>query len=326
MDLLADIGHADQLTSAREENRVLQSKVKELSVRVHELLAENQALKAEVEMYRTDFVHNGHRNSGDESKVELVGVSKEEDYENDFITSGNGVFPSDPAVMLATINGTANPLCCSISPDDSLLASGGADATLSLVKWGSALAPGEESSARAVNEAIKIPCGGPPICTAFAQVGNGKSFPVVAAGCMDGSVRLAYYGSDFDPSKSVEDRILLPTNTSNGINENGIKHGKYVKSVCWSPSAPVVASASADGTIQLTRVDISDSLGGFNFINKIPMEVIQSVHFDAPVEAMCFLNNGDTLCCYVRDTCFLTYFDLKDGFKQTKYSLNGGCE
>ena len=328
MDLLADIGQADQLTSAREENRVLQSKVKELAVRVHELLAENQALKAEVEMYRTEFVNVGHHrnNTGEDSKEELMGVSKEEDDGNDFITCGNGVFPSDPAVMLPDINGAANPLCCSIHPDDSLLACGGANATLNLVKWGLALAPGEESSARAVNDAIKIPCGGPPICTAFAQVGNGKSFPVVAAGCMDGSVRLAYCGSDFDPSRSAEDRILLPVSVSNGINENGIKHSKYVKSVCWSPSEPVLASASADGTIQLTRVGSCGSLDGDNFTNKISMEVIQSVHFDSPVEAMCFLNDGDTLCCYVRDTCYLTYFDLKDGFKQTKYSLNGGCE
>ena len=46
------------------------------------------------------------------------------------------------------------------------------------------------------------------------------------------------------------------------------------------------------------------------------MEVIQSVHFDSPVEAMCFLNEGNTLCCYVRGTSYLSYFDLKDGFKQ----------
>ena len=55
MDLLGDIGHADQLTSTREENKVLQAKVKELTVRVHELKAENATLKAEVEGWRSDF-------------------------------------------------------------------------------------------------------------------------------------------------------------------------------------------------------------------------------------------------------------------------------
>lgn len=326
MDLLADIGQADQLTSARGENRVLQSKVKELSVRVHELLAENQALKAEVEMYRAEFA-NGVVRGGEDSKEDLVGVYTE-DEGDDFFISGNGVFSTDPAVTLPKINGTANPLCCSMHPDDSLLATGGADASLNLVKWGLALAPGDDSSVKAINDAIKIPCGGPPICTAFALVDNGRSFPVVAAGCMDGSVCLAYCGSDFDSSKSGKERILLPdvVNGNNGINENGIKHARYVKTVCWSPTAPIVASASADGKIQLTRVGNGSALNADSFSGRVQMEVIQSVHFDSPVEAMCFLNNGDTLCCYVRGTSYLTYFDLKNGFKQSKYSLNGGCE
>lgn len=322
MDLLADIGQADQLTSARMENHVLQSKVKELSIRVHELLAENQALKAEVDMYRAEFVRSGLLTAGEDSKEDILG----EDGLDDFITSGDGCFPCDAAVTLPQINGSSNPLCCSINPDGSLLATGGADASLILVKWGLALAPGDESSIKAVENGIRIPCGGPAICTSFAQVDNGRGFPVVAAGCMDGSVLLAYSGSDLESSKSGKDRILLPDKScvSNGINENGIKHGKYVKSVCWSPSSNVVASASADGTIQLTRIGSSEILNAENFSGRISMEVVQSVHFDSPVEAMCFLNSGDTLCCYVRGTSYLTYFDLKDAFKQTKYSLNGG--
>jgi hypothetical protein len=326
MDLLANIGQADQLTSARTENRVLQSKVKELSVRIHELLAENQALKAEVELYRADYARSGVllQNIG-ESKEELLCDKEVEG--DDFITSGDGVFPSDPAVTLAQVNGSANPLCCAMNPDDSLLVTGGADGSLSLFKWGLALAPGEESSVKAVDDAVKIPCGAPPICCAFASVDSGRSFPVVAAGCMDGYVRLGYCGNDLDTSKSGIDRILLPKAASGtGINENGIKHGRYVKSVCWSPSEPILASASADGTIQLTRIGNGEGLHCDNFSEKVSMEVIQSVHFDSPVEAMCFLNEGNTLCCYVRGTSYLSYFDLKDGFKQKKCSLNGGCK
>ena len=33
------------------------------------------------------------------------------------------------------------------------------------------------------------------ICCAFALVNKGRGLPVIAAGCMDGSVRLAYCGS-----------------------------------------------------------------------------------------------------------------------------------
>lgn len=167
------------------------------------------------------------------------------------------------------------------------------------------------------------------ICTAFAQVHQGRSYPVVAAGCMDGSVLLAYCGLDLD-SKDGKDRILKPEvhNVGNGVNENGILHSKYVKTICWSPSSPILASASADGTVQLTRVGGEDEFLNVDgkISGKVTMEVVQSMHFDGPVEAMCFLNDGDTLCCYARGTCYLSYFDLKDGCKQTKCSLNGGCE
>ena len=147
MDLLADIGQEDQLTSAREENRVLQAKVKELTVKVIELKAENAALFAEVEIYRKEFASSksssgiSENDQGGESKEALV-----DDGADDFVTSGNGQFASDPAVTLPQIHGNANPLCCSLHPDDTLIATGGADGYLNLCRWGSALAPGEESS------------------------------------------------------------------------------------------------------------------------------------------------------------------------------------
>jgi len=138
-------------------------------------------------------------------------------------------------VTLRGVNGNANPLCCSIHPNDSLLATGGADSSLNLIQWGLALAPGQESSVKAVEDAIKIPCDGPPICIAFAKVDKGRSFPAVAAGCMDGSVRLAYCGYDVDTSNNGNDRILLPDvshrSCSNGIDQNGITHSRYVKAV-----------------------------------------------------------------------------------------------
>mmetsp|Transcript_5769 Transcript_5769/g.12693 ORF Transcript_5769/g.12693 Transcript_5769/m.12693 type:complete len:452 (+) Transcript_5769:74-1429(+) len=315
MDLLGDIGQADQLTSAREENKILQAKVKELTVRVHELKAENEALKAEVEIYRQDYASSGRFSSGsgevgvEESKEALV-----DDGADDFVTAGNGVYPSDPAVTLPHVHATANPLCCALHPDDSLLATGGADSHLNLCRWGSALAPGEESSAKAVNDSITIPCGAPIICCAFAQVNQGRGLPVVAAGCMDGSVKLAYCGLEMDAPKEGSNRMLK----SDLVNGNGIKHGKYVKTICWSPSEPIVASASADGTVQLTSVKNVDSEAA-----TVSLEVVQSMHFDGAVESMCFLDNGNTLCCYVRGTSYLSYFDLKDGYKLSKISLNG---
>jgi len=342
MDLLRDIGQADQLTSTREENRVLQAKVKELTVRVHELLAENQSLKAEVELYRRECAlptfskltlggnHNDDNIVGGEAKGSFIDTMDDEI--DDFVTSGNGLYPDDPAVTLPQIHGHSNPLCCVLHPDDSTLATGGADSCLNLCRWGSALAPGDESSVKAVNDAINISCGAPVICASFAQVNQGRGLPIVAAGCMDGSVRLVHCGFDFCGSE----RILKPESVGservvNGINERGIRHGKYVKNVVWSPNAPIVATASADGTVQLTKVgnmdcvmsDDDDDDDGNNNHGTVSMEVIQSMHFDGPVESICFLDDGDTLCCYVRGTSYLSYFDLKDGCKQTKMSLNG---
>ena len=307
MDLLADIGQEDQLTSAREENRVLQAKVKELTVRVHELKAENAALLAEVEIYRKEFASSKSSSSFGENLEEESKEALVDDGADDFVTSGNGFFASDPVVTLPNIHGNSNPLCCSLHPDDTLIATGGADGYLKLCRWGIALAPGDESSIKAVNDSIRVGCGAPVICSAFAQVNQARGIPLVAAGCMDGSVKIINCG--LDNWEDCSERVL-----------NSFKHEKYVKTVCWSPSEPIIASASADGTVKLHRVgnvpNMFDS-------TELPVQSIQSMHFAAPVEAMCFVNKGNSLCCYVRGTSYLTYFDLIDGCKQTKYSLNG---
>ena len=316
MDLLGDIGHEDQLTSTREENKVMLAKIKDLTLRVHELEAENQALKSEAELYRQDYASSGRllsRGNVNIHNYEDNGESKEalvDDGADHFVTSGDGIYPSDPAVTLPQIHGTANPLCCALNADDSILATGGADSRLNLCRWGAALAPGDDSSLKVVEDSMKILLHAPVICCAFARVNRGRGLQVLAAGCMDGSVKLIYYG-EYDAPKEGKDRILK--------SELEIKHGKYVKSICWSPSQPILASASADGTMQLTRVVLDSE-------NTASLEVIKSMHFDGAVESMCFLDNGNTICCYVRGTSYLSYFDMNDGFKQKKMSLNGpGC-
>jgi WD40 repeat protein len=321
MDLLGDIGREDQLTSAREENTVLRAKVKELTVRVHELKAENEALRAEVEMYREDIHRVGGGEEGKEGGVPPAAaddvddaVAAEEEDGVDFVTSGNGMYPSDPAATLPDMHGRSNPLCCSLHPDGSLLATGGADSNLRLCRWGAALAPGEGSARRAADESVTVPCGAPVICCAFARV---RGPPVVAAGCMDGSVRLAHCG--FGPDAPTADRALRPRESGN--DDPAIRHSRYVRAVCWSPTEPVLASASADGTVQLTRVADVDAGS-----STASIEIVKSLHFDGPVESMCYLNDGRALCCYVRGTPYLSYLDLRDdGCKLRRVSLNGGA-
>ncbi|KAL3781158.1 hypothetical protein ACHAW5_001201 [Stephanodiscus triporus] len=346
MDLLGDIGHADQLTSAREENNVLRAKVKELTIRIHQLCAENEALRAEAEMYREDcYASRGVGTSVDDSRRSGGGGGNEggegapPPTTEDFVTSGNGMYPSDPVATLPDVHGSSNPLCCALHPaDDSLLATGGADSCLRLCRWGTALSPGGGSPARAVRESISVPCGAPVICCAFApprvvdgggrggrRGGPSAAASVVAAGCMDGSVKLAYCGaagSDAPPAAVGGDRLLKSRESSgDDVDDDSvvIRHKRYVKTICWSPAEPVLASASADGTIRLTRigdVDVETMTAS--------IEVFKSIHLDGPVESMCYLNDGETLCCYVRGTSYLSYFDLKDGYRLKRASLNGG--
>lgn len=115
---------------------------------------------------------------------------------------------------------------------------------------------------------------------------------------MDGTVRLC----------SLEDDVVEPPRILGTF-----KHGKYVKNLTWSPSAPLLASASADGTVMLHKVETE---------NDFELKVVEKLHLDGAVEALCFLDNGDTLCCYNRGTSYLSYFHLNDGCKHIKHSLN----
>uniref|UniRef100_A0A7S2ENR5 Autophagy-related protein 16 domain-containing protein n=1 Tax=Trieres chinensis TaxID=1514140 RepID=A0A7S2ENR5_TRICV len=307
MDLLGDIGSADQLTSAREENRVLKKRVDDLTARVKELSVENEALKAEVEIYRNEAAMTGF------SKLAL-GKADAMDEDNaghsgdDFVTGGNGMYSADPAATLPRLHGYANPLCCTLHSDDSILATGGADAYLSFCRWGAALAPFDGAADGVVKEAARVRCDGPVICADFAREGRGTALRVAAAGCMDGSVKLVEYGPGVGGAAGLGARALLPSNP--------IKHKKYVKCLAWSLSAPILASASADGTVELIQVGRPTGSG------EVQVERLQSMHLPGPVEAMCFLDRGEQLVCYARDTPYLSYFDMTDGYKQTKYNVN----
>lgn len=307
MDLMGDIGAADQLISAREENKVLKAKVDELKEKVKELTLNNAQLLAEVEMYRKEAALPSFSNLALGSTQPVAADEKA----NHFISSGNGVYPSDPAVTLPNVHDVANPLCCSLNKNDTVLGVGGADSYVSIMAWGSALAPGEQASIDTVNKAARVKCTAPVITIAFSSKDD-----IVAAGCMDGSVHLIQYKMNMG---RVEAWLM----------QSGIKYTKYIKSLAFSQQG-LLASASADGTVQVSKINVpnkddsDDDTMMDEDTNASIVEQVKSLHLSGAVECVCFVNDGNTLCLYERDTSYLAYFDMKDDFKMTQFSLNGG--
>ena len=167
---------------------------------------------------------------------------------------------------------------------------------------------------------------------------------------MDGSVHFAGYHHCSHQKVSLELLDIQQLDKETQVaNSATMKHGKYVKSVVWSPSEPILATAAADGTVRLIKV-LSTSWGDTDDVllssmsmddekndnameddddegdgtKQVVIEQIVTLHLSGPVEAMTFLNNGDVLCCFVRGTPYLSYFDLRENCKLMKHSINGG--
>jgi WD40 repeat protein len=246
------------------------------------LTLENETLKAEVELYRNDTAMSNAMAhlSLDKKTHKLI--------EEAFIQSGNGVYPKTNDVTLANLHGNSNPSCCAMSPDGTVVATGGADACLSLCPWG-------DSSC-----SQKVPCDAPVICTEFSPIVRG----LVAAGCMDGSVRLVHYTtSTMDKMQSTIIKSALQ------------KHKKYTRALAWSPTQPVLATSSADGTVHLYKVNRSSDLESYT------VTLVESLHLTGSVESMCFIADNQ-LICYARGTPHFSCFDLNQQCKHTKVNVN----
>jgi WD40 repeat protein len=315
----------------------LKARVKELEQRCNVLTIENETLKAEVEIYREESAASSGSRAGADANTTssfpsatntttttTTGTSNIISYvEDDFVKGGDGVYAkstlsspsssksttSQNSVLLKNLHGQSNILCCSLSSDDTILATGGADRSVALCEWGTVTtvdgsAASSSVAENVVSRATRIDCGAPVISIDFARKSLRTKFLV--CGCMDGTVHIIYFERQ---GGSIEAREVAT---------GSIKHDKYVRQVVWAPNDYVVATASADGSILIHKVH-------WNGIDDdgLSVEKVQSLQLPGPVESMCF-SNDHTLCCYARGTPDMMCFDLFDGYSQQKINLNHG--
>jgi WD40 repeat protein len=291
--------------------------VKQLSFRVKELSIQNESLKAEVEMYRKEaalpnFSSMALGGAGTQS------MDTDDDGNNsasdDFMRSGDGEYPCNAEITLHQLHDNANILCCSLSPDDVILATGGADCTLALATWGAAC--DETSAKKVVENAARVKCSAPVITVAFS---SNNSMRCVAAGCMDGSVHVVAY--ELMTGKGLVVKSVAKIQRT---------HDKYCKKVAWNSSSsasmnpPLLATCSADGSVKLHRVSVKTDYSSEDEATGIQLNEVETLHFDGGgVEAMCFVK--EELCCYVRGKPYLNCFDTtKDNLGPRKINLNHG--
>lgn len=323
MDQLGDLGLTTQLISTREENKVLHAKIHELTVKLKDLTITKFTLEAEVEHYRknaalptfSNLALGSTKTSPDHNTTNDASME-------DFIISGNGIYPSCPAVSLPNLHGCSKPLCCAIHPNnDALLATGGSDRHVCIVQWGKALAPTPNAVTETVRTACRVQFTAPVLCLAFAHSSWAVGCDIVAAGCMDGFVQLI--ACQAQVGGQLQARVLEV------VKRETIRHTKYVMSLAWAPKSNVLASASGDGLVQISKVTLVENSSDVmedddsHKTHQVTVDTLRTLHLHGAVETLCFVNHGESLCLFERGTSYLSYFDLTKKCQRTKYSLNG---
>jgi len=309
MDLLGDLGASDQLTSTRAENELLKERLKVFKQRCGVLTVENESLKAEVELYRSDAASAGTSSSSTRAQREISATTETPHLASEpdhFVKSGDGIYANFKLALFENCHGVSNVLCCSLSNDESILATGGADNFVSLKLWNDPSGGDPDASSKSIAESSsKVNCGAPVIGVDFSRHGRNSKF--VAAGCMDGSVHVLYFEKERSSNWLHTEEIAKGT----------IKHGKYVRCLAWSSTENILATASADGSVQIHKLE-------WNFVDATgaTLKKIESLQLSGPVESLCF--REDHLCCYARGSSNLICFDLRNNFAQSNINLNRG--
>ena len=294
--------------AVRLENKLLHEKVHTLTQRVRVLTVEKETLQVQVEdCQRQIAVLNelveeegggGRGGSGDDFQNSVARNTAT----TAFLSSGNHVYPCQNEFTLSRLHGPSNPSTCVLSPDDIVLASGGADGSLVLFPY-NRLSRNVDPAVLLEEHACRYTCPAPIIAIGFSD----SLRNVVAAGCMDGSVHVIEY--------TINHQGCLQTTSASTVAPN--KHSKYVRTIVWTNNC--LATSSADGSIHVYQVrkTLNDHDGG------LELTLVKSLHLPNSVEAMVFFDHY--LIAYVRDTPYLSYFDMHNNYEFTSRNINAAA-
>jgi len=158
---------------------------------------------------------------------------------------------------------------------------------------------------------------------------------IVAAACMDGTVWVHSYelvtgtpAAAAPATTTTAAKLVLRAST-----KIPTKHEKYVKTIAWwnastdskekqlvNNNYDMLASGSADGTVQLHKVSLEIDYTQDDMPHNITMEPTETLYLRTAVESLCFIQNH--LCCYARERPYLMCFDVQNNFAQRKINLN----
>jgi WD40 repeat protein len=276
---------------------VLQKLVIDLKNEIQKLRVQNASLEAEVEMYRSDAgttmasgipaVDQQRGGGANEEVLEVL--------DDPFFRSGDGRFCQNPGIVIQDSHGSTNPLCLALSPDETMICSGGANGVLLLFQWGAVANDGVIPEANRVEVSLPAPV-----------VGVAATHKMVAAGCMDGSVHIVQY-------ETVGGRLRIVARATAPL-----KHAKFCKNVLWCQD-DILVSAAADGDVHLYRVTASGPLDDVDE-PVIGLKHWKSLHLGVAVECACRYRSK--LILYTRGTTYLTVIDLEDDLGRSILNLN----
>lgn len=264
------------------------------------MTVENESLKAEVEIYRQEAAARPN-GEGSDAQAGTAALGNDADLlaPDLFVRAGQGVYPNNNEMTWKNIHGASNNLSVALSRDETIVASGGADKTLRLI-----------FAATESTDGACVELGAPVISVSFAA--STKLKHLLACGCMDGSAHLVQYSIENEGGRSVL-KIVNHTTLPK-------QHNKYVKTVAWSPTDALLATASADGTVHLYRIQ-QEGLDSITLAPQYNTQVVESLHLQTAIEALSFTADNQLLC-YARNTAYIAAFDLGQDMAQTKINLN----